>query len=83
MEENNMNCIIRKFAIKQLNNLLETYKDDVTTARKNVDVWLKRADAITKYLNLLSAKLEDNNLSEEELKSTIEEFKQMLEDWKK
>ena len=77
-----MNCIIRKFAIKQLNNLLETYKDDVTTARKNIDVWLNRAQAITKYLNLLSAKLEDNNLSEEELKSTIEEFKQMLEDWK-
>ena len=43
MEENNMNCIIRKFAIKQLNNLLETYKDDVTTARKNIDVWLNRA----------------------------------------
>lgn len=78
-----MNCIIRKFAIKQLNNLLETYKDDVTTARKNVNVWLKRAETITKFLNLLSAKLDDNNLSEDELKSTVEEFKQMLESWRK
>lgn len=78
-----MNCIIRKFAINQLNNLLNTYKSDIDTARKNVNVWLKRAEAITKFLNLLSAKLEDNNLTEDELKSTIEEFKQMLEDWKK
>ena len=78
-----MNCIIRKFAINQLNNLLNTYKSDIDTARKNVNVWLKRAEAITKFLNLLSAKLEDNNLTEDELKSTVEEFKQMLEDWKK
>ncbi len=78
-----MNCIIRKFAINQLNNLLSTYKSDIDTARKNVNVWLKRAEAITKFLNLLSAKLEDNNLTEDELKSTVEEFKQMLEDWKK
>lgn len=78
-----MNCIIRKFAINQLNNLLSAYKSDIDTARKNVNVWLKRAEAITKFLNLLSAKLEDNNLTEDELKSTIEEFKQMLEDWKK
>ena len=78
-----MNCIIKKFAIKQLNNLLETYKSDIGKARKNVNVWLKRAEAITKFLNLLSAKLEDNNLTEDELKSTVEEFKQMLEDWKK
>jgi len=78
-----MNCIIRKFAINQLNNLLNTYKSDIDTARKNVNVWLKRAEAITKFLNLLSAKLEDNNLTEDELKSTIEEFKQMLEDWKR
>jgi len=78
-----MNCIIKKFAIKQLNNLLETYKSDIGKARKNVNVWLKRAEAITKFLNLLSAKLEDNNLTEDELKSTVEEFKQMLDDWKK
>lgn len=78
-----MNCIIKKFAINQLNNLLSAYKSDIDTARKNVNVWLKRAEAITKFLNLLSAKLEDNNLTEDELKSTIEEFKQMLEDWKK
>lgn len=78
-----MNCIIKKFAINQLNNLLSTYKSDIDTARKNVNVWLKRAEAITKFLNLLSSKLDDNNLTEDELKSTIEEFKQMLEDWKK
>lgn len=77
-----MNCIVRKFAINQLNNLLSAYKSDIDTARKNVNVWLKRAEAITKFLNLLSAKLEDNNLTEDELKSTVEEFKQMLEDWK-
>ena len=74
-------CIIRKFAIKQLNKFLENYKDNVETSRKNVKVWLKRAEKITKFLNMLSAQLEDGNISEDELKATIEGLKNIIQDW--
>ena len=78
-----MNCLLKKFLLKNLNKFLDTYKSDVESSRKNVKVWLKRAETITKFLNMLSAQLEDGNISEDELKSTIEEFEQMLEGWKK
>lgn len=74
-------CIIRKFAIKQLNKFLDTYKSDVESSRKNVKVWLKRAETITKFLNMLSAQLEDGNISEDELKETVEGLKNIVQDW--
>lgn len=76
-----MNCMLKKFILKQANKLIETYKDNVETARQNVNVWLKRAETVTKFLNLLSQELEDGNISEEELKTTIDGLKEIVRDW--
>lgn len=77
-----MNCILRKVILRTLNNLLSTYKTDVEAARNNVRVWLLRADAVTAFLSDLSLKLDDSNLTEEELESIVERFKQIVENWK-
>jgi DNA-binding transcriptional regulator WhiA len=76
-----MNCLLKKFLLKNLNKFLDNYKDDVETSRKNVKVWLKRAETITKFLNMLSSQLEDGNISEDELKATIEGLKNIVQDW--
>ena len=76
-----MNCLLKKFLLKNLNKFLDTYKSDVESSRKNVKVWLKRAETITKFLNMLSAQLEDGNISEDELKSTIEGLKNIVQNW--
>jgi len=76
-----MNCLLKKFLLKNLNKFLDTYKSDVESSRKNVKVWLKRAETITKFLNMLSAQLEDGNISEDELKATIEGLKNIVKDW--
>ena len=76
-----MNCLLKKFLLKNLNKFLDTYKSDVESSRKNVKVWLKRAEKITKFLNMLSAQLEDGNISEDELKATIEGLKNIVQDW--
>lgn len=76
-----MNCLLKKFLLKNLNKFLDTYKSDVESSRKNVKVWLKRAETITKFLNMLSAQLEDGNISEDELKATIEGLKNIIQDW--
>jgi DNA-binding transcriptional regulator WhiA len=67
--------------LKNLNKFLETYKDNIESSRKNVKVWLKRAETITKFLNMLSAQLEDGNISEDELKTTIEGLKNIVSNW--
>ena len=76
-----MNCLLKKFLLKNLNKFLDTYKSDVESSRKNVKVWLKRAETITKFLNMLSAQLEDGNISEDELKAAIEGLKNIVKDW--
>ena len=41
-EENEMNCILKKFILKQLNKLLDNYKDDVESSKAKVKLWLDR-----------------------------------------
>ena len=77
-----MNCLLRKFILKQLNNLLETYKDDVEQTREKVKVWLGRADSISGFLKGLDEKLADNNITDDEVESAVEEFKQIIEKWR-
>ena len=76
-----MNCLLRKFILKQINKLLDDYKDNIGNAKEKVWVWMKRADAINKFMQGLYEKLSDNNLTEDELKSTLEELKLMISKW--
>jgi len=77
-----MNCLLRKFILQQLNKVLEDYKNNVELAKAKVDVWLKRSGAINTFLQSLSQKLDDNNLTEEELEAALDELKQMVASWK-
>lgn len=77
-----MNCLLRKFILKQINKLLDDYKDNISVAKEKVWTWLKRSEAVNKFLRGLYEKLSDNNLTEEELKSTLNEFQLMVQNWK-
>ena len=77
-----MNCLLRKFILKQINKLLEDYKTNIGDAKEKVWLWLKRADTINKFLQGLYEKLSDDKLTEDELKSALDEFKVMVEGWK-
>lgn len=76
-----MNCILKRFIIKTINKLLDDYKDNIGNAKEKVWVWMKRADEINKFMQGLYEKLSDNNLTEDELKATLEELKLMVSKW--
>ena len=67
-------CIMRKFILKQVNKLLDEYKDNVGKARGTVNLWLSRADNLTNCLKSLSQKLEDSELTDEELEDAVQEI---------
>jgi hypothetical protein len=77
-----MNCILKKFILRQINKLLDDYKDNIGNAKEKVWLWLKRSDAINKFLQGLYEKLSDNNLTEDELKSALDELKMLVSKWK-
>ena len=73
-----MNCILKSFILKKLNKLLDEYKDNVSKARDTVEVWTTRAKRVTTCLESLSKKLEDNELSDDELEEAIEELTSLV-----
>lgn len=77
-----MNCILKKFIVKQTNKVLDTYKDDVQKARQNVDVWLSRAKCVVTCLESLSAKLADSKLDDTEIEEAVAEIQKLIESWK-
>lgn len=76
-----MNCILKSFILKRLNKLLNEYKDNVGKARNTVNVWTTRAKSITSCLESLSKKLEDNKLTDDELKEAIDELTSLVKEW--
>ena len=76
-----MNCLLKSFILKKLNKLLEEYKENVNKARDNVDLWTTRAKRVTACLESLSKKLEDNELSDDELEEVIEELTSLVKGW--
>lgn len=76
-----MNCLLKSFILKQINKLLDQYKDNVGKARGTVNIWLSRADSLTNCLKGLSQKLDDNQLTEDELEDAVQEIENLVKSW--
>ena len=76
-----MNCLLKSFILKQINKLLDQYKDNVGKARGTVNIWLSRADSLMNCLKGLSQKLEDSQLTDEELEDTLKEIENLVKSW--
>ena len=76
-----MNCLLKSFILKQINKLLDQYKDNVGKARGTVNLWLSRADSLMNCLKGLSQKLEDSQLTDEELEDTLKEIENLVKSW--
>lgn len=77
-----MNCLLKKFVLKQANKVLANYKDNVQKTRQTVETWTNRAKAVVVCLESLSAKLVDNELDGKEIEEAANELKQLVEGWK-
>ena len=76
-----MNCLLKSFILKQINKLLDQYKDNVGKARGTVNLWLSRADSLMNCLKGLSQKLEDSQLTDKELEDTLKEIENLVKSW--
>ena len=76
-----MNCLLKNFILKKMNKLLDEYKDNVGKARGTVNLWLSRADSLTNCLKGLSQKLDDNQLTDDELEDTLKEIENLVKSW--
>lgn len=75
------NCIIKRFVLKRLNSLLDDRKESIAKARESVATWTGRCKSLCGLLESLSAKLEDNTLTDDELKESISEVESLIREW--
>lgn len=76
-----MMWIVKKYVIRKINGLLAKYKDDIGTVRVVLNTWVGRLKKILNCFESLLAKIEDNELSENEAKETADEVAQLIKEW--
>lgn len=76
-------CILKKFILKKINELLSDYDTNVTKAKQTLELWSTRAQKILDCLKKMLEKLEDNQVSDEEVEQAVDELKTLVEGWNK
>lgn len=73
--------IVKKVICGKVNSLLSEYKDDVKSVKNTLNVWIVRIKAILQCLESMLKKLDDNELSPDEVKESTEEIKILIKEW--
>lgn len=76
-----MNCMLRKFILKKVNEILKEKKTSVESYKKTVDLWQSRVQLILDSVKSLSQKLDDGQIDDKEIESFVDELKQTIESW--
>lgn len=72
---------VKKVVCGKVNDLLAQYKDDVESVKNTINVWIVRIKAILQCLENMLKKLDDNELSPDEVKDINEEIKTLIKEW--
>ena len=73
--------IVKKVVCGKVNDLLAQYKDDVESVKSTLNVWIVRIKAILQCLENMLKKLDDNELSPDDVKDINEEIKTHIKEW--
>lgn len=76
-----MNCMLRKFILKKVNEVLKEKKTSVEACKKTVDLWQSRVQLVLDAVKSLSQKLDDGQLSDNEIETFVNELKKTVESW--
>lgn len=76
-----MNCMLRKFILKKVNEILKEKKTSVESCKRTVDLWQSRVQLILDSVKSLSQKLDDGQIDDKEIEAFVDELKQTIESW--
>ena len=76
-----MKKVVKKFVIGKINDLLQKYKGNVDTVRAVLVTWIARLEKVLSCFKFFLAKIEDNELDENEAKETADEVAQLIKEW--
>ena len=73
--------IIRKWILKQINNLLSKYETNILTVRNTLTSWITKLELLITIFKRTLTRLEDNKLTDEEIDDTISDVEKTIKEW--
>ena len=73
--------IIRKWILKQINNLLSKYETNILTVRNTLTSWITKLELIITIFKRTLTRIEDNKLTDEEIDDTISDIENTIKEW--
>ena len=73
--------IIRKWILKQINNLLSKYETNILTVRNTLTSWITKLELIITIFKRTLTRIEDNKLTDEEIDDTISDIEKTIKEW--
>ena len=74
-------CIIKRVVSKIINKTLKENADNVSKVKEVVTLWASRIKRVLFCLECLLAKLDDNEITPDEIKQAGEEIQQLVKEW--
>lgn len=69
----------KKYIVKAVNGLLKKHSDDIQYVTQVISVWSNRLEHVLRLLQSISNRVSDGNLDSEELESSINELKEVVD----
>ena len=73
--------IIRKWILKQINNLLSKYETNILIVRNTLTSWITKLELIITIFKRTLTRIEDNKLTDEEIDDTISDVEKTIKEW--
>jgi ribosome-binding protein aMBF1 (putative translation factor) len=73
--------VVKKVILSKVNSLLKTYAKNVDKARETLKLWTSRLQKILKCFESMLKKLDDGELSEQELKEASDEVMKLIKEF--
>lgn len=73
--------IVKKVICGKVNDLLKEYQGNINVVRKTLKTWIERLRKVLGLFESIMAKVDDNELSSDEVKEAVDEFNKLVKEW--
>ena len=73
--------LVKRVLCGKVNDLLKKYKGNVEKVRDTIKAWILRIQKLMSCLEGLLAKLDDGEISADELKQATEDVTKLIKEW--
>lgn len=76
-----MKKIITWWLCRQVNSLLDQYKDNIDKVKDTLQTWIARLEKIIGCFKSMLAKLDDGKIDSDEIDQTVAEVEEVVKSW--